>query len=121
MPFAQDSLGDQWLLRDGRVVRLSGETGDIEPLEIGLRDFLAWVDGDPLETLGMHPLLQFQSDGGRLEPGQLINVYPPFCFKESADGVRMRAVPALEQIDFLANLARQLPPDDGARVQFKIV
>lgn len=32
IPFAQDAVGDQWLLREAQVVRLEAETGDIEPL-----------------------------------------------------------------------------------------
>src|SRR5437879_5528113 len=39
IPFAQDQVGDQFLLRDGRVFRLSGETGDIKPLADSLDDF----------------------------------------------------------------------------------
>src|SRR5215472_10564262 len=31
IPFAQDQVGDQFLIRNGGVLRLSAETGDLEP------------------------------------------------------------------------------------------
>jgi hypothetical protein len=61
-----------------------------------------------VETLGLHALLQLHQEGGRLEPGELISVYPPFCTKESADGVSLRAVPAEDRHGFLWSLAEQL-------------
>ena len=91
IPFAEDAVGDQWILRGDQVLRLAAETGDVEPL-----------------GLGLHPLLQLHQEGGRLEPGQLISVYPPFCTKESADGVSLRPVPADECHAFLWSLAEQL-------------
>jgi hypothetical protein len=62
----------------------------------------------PLESLGLHPLLQCQRESGTLEPGKLLSVYPPFCTKESAQGVSLRAIPALERISFLADLQGKL-------------
>jgi hypothetical protein len=38
-PFAQDYLGDQFLLRSGSVLRLRDETGEVEDLAIGWREF----------------------------------------------------------------------------------
>lgn len=35
VPFAQDCLGDQFLLRSESVLRLHGETGEVEDLAIG--------------------------------------------------------------------------------------
>jgi hypothetical protein len=111
VPFAQDAVGDQWLLRGTQVVRLEAETGDIEPLGQTFPEFLQAADAAAVDVLGLHPLLQFQSEGGALAPGQLLNVYPPFCTEEAANGVSLAAVPATERLDFLAELARQLPGD----------
>ena len=108
VPFAQDAVGDQWLLRDGQVVRLEAETGSVEAVGQTLDQFLAAVEAAPVDTLGLHPLLQFQQEGGTLEPGQLLNVYPPFCVKESADGMSLAAISAVERLEFLADLSRQL-------------
>jgi len=108
VPFAEDAVGDQWLLRGDDIIRLLAETGDVESLGLNVDAFFAAVEADPVETLGLHPLLQLQREGGRLEPGQLINVYPPFCTKEAADGVSLRAVPARERHVFLRDLAAQL-------------
>ena len=69
----------------------------------------------------MQPLQQFQAAGGSLEPGQLLSVYPPFCTKEAADGVHLGAVPALERVEFLAELSRKLgalPPGQEFRITF---
>ena len=108
IPFAEDAVGDQWILRGDQVLRLAAETGDVEPLGLDLDGFFAAVEANPVDTLGLHPLLQFHQEDGRLEPGQLISVYPPFCTKESADGVSLRAVPADECHAFLWSLAEQL-------------
>jgi len=121
IPFAEDAVGDQWLLRDGEVVRLAAETGELEPLGLDVDGFFASVEADPVETLGLHPLLQLQQEGGRLEPGQLINVYPPFCMKESANGVTLRPVPAHERHAFLWDLAAQVRDvPEGGTVRFRI-
>ncbi len=61
--------------------------------------------------------MQFQAEGRTLSPGQLLSVYPPFCTAEAAQGVDLRAVPSLERLDFLADLARQLPPDGEFRIR----
>jgi hypothetical protein len=122
VPFAEDAVGDQWLLRDGEVMQLEAETGEVESFGLDLDAFFAAVEADPTETLGLHPLLQLQEEGGRLEPGQLINVYPPFCMKEAADGVDLRPVPAHERHAFLRSLAAQLRDlPEGATIDFRIV
>jgi hypothetical protein len=106
--FAEDAVGDQWLLRDGEVLRLHAEFGRVEPLGIDLEEFLARAETDPVETLGLHPLLRFESDGGKLSPGELLSVIPPFCFRHSEHGVILRAVPAWERLGFLTELARRI-------------
>jgi hypothetical protein len=119
VPFAQDCLGDQFFLRDGRVWRLAGETGEVEPLGIGLGGFFEAVEVDPVEFLSLHPLLQSQQEGGRLEPGQLLAAFPPFCTKESAAGVSLAAISAEERRRFLANLAAKLRDvADGGKIEF---
>lgn len=120
IPFGQDVLGDQFLLRDLVVHRLSAETGELASLDCSLEDFLECAQHDPVGYLRLQPMLRFYNAGGTLTPGQLISVYPPFCVQESAQGVSLRAVPALERIRFLADLARQLATiPDGTRVRFK--
>jgi len=121
VPFAQDGLGDQFLLREGVVYRLAGETGNVESLEVGLSSFLEQACANPLGYLNLSSLEQFWAEGGRLLPGQLLSVYPPFVAKESAVGVSLRAIPAAERLAFLASLAQQLRDiPDGARIKFKI-
>lgn len=121
IPFAQDFLGDQFLLRSGYVFRLDGETGDLTELKIGWQDFLLAADKNPQEFLSLNLLAQFQGQGGILQPGQLLNVYPPLCTKESANGVRLRAIQALECIRFLAEFAAQTRNvAEGGQIRFVV-
>jgi hypothetical protein len=116
VPFAEDFLGDQFFLRGGDVWRLYAETGEMESLEETFKVFMENVQEDPGEELGLHALLQFQREGGKLLPGQLLAAYPPFCTEESANGVTVSPVNSDERRRFLAEFAakiRQLPVDGG--------
>jgi hypothetical protein len=108
IPFGQDCVGDQFFLRDGYVFRLSSETGDIESLELTFEQFLNKAISDPMEFLLLQPLQQFMNEGGRLEPGKLLSVYPPFCMEEAENGVSLRSISSVERISFLADLCRQI-------------
>jgi hypothetical protein len=108
IPFGQDCLGDQFVLRGKEVWRLYAETGEMESLEASFKEFFANVEEDPGEHLGLHPLLQFQREGGHLQPGQLLAAYPPFCTEESEDGVSLTAVAAEERRRFLAEFAAKM-------------
>jgi hypothetical protein len=117
VPFGEDALGHQFVIRHGMVHRLDAELGELESLNVDLADFDAAARNDPVEYLRLQPLEQFRAEGGILEPGQLLSVYPPYVFQESAGGVALRAIPASDRIAFLAHLAasiRDLP--DGASV-----
>ena len=120
IPFAQDCVGDQFLLRGGEVVRLSAETGEIEAKASGLASFLEAANADPMGYLSLEPLQALRNQGEDLQPGQLIHAYPPFCTPQSAQGVSLKAVPAHELIGFHAALASQLP-QDGGQIQFRVV
>ena len=108
VPFAQDCVADQFLLRDSHVYKLQSETGKVEPLNLKLAQFFAAVEANPVEFLAMQALLRFRQDGGTLEPGQVLHVYPPFCTKEAADGVSLRCVSTVEALRFLADFSRQI-------------
>lgn len=111
IPFGQDCVGDQFILRDGSLLRLLAETGELEPLSIGLGTFFEAVYADPVSFLGLEPLLQLRDEGESLQPGQLIHAYPPFCTEQSADGVSLRAVPCDDLLETHADFASQLPAD----------
>ena len=118
IPFAEDALGDQFLLRDGEVHRMVGESGELQPLGMGVRGFLDAAERDPEGFLMLDALDAFRMQGGRLEPGQLLSVDPPFVAVESQNGVSMSPVPVELRIGALAALVRrveQLP--DGARLR----
>jgi hypothetical protein len=121
VPFAEDCMGDQFILRDEQVFRLAADTGELVPLNLGLADFFHSVQADPTEFLSLHPLLQFQRDGGSLAPGQLLGAYPPFCIAPPAGGVHLKAISVDEGRRFLADFAAQIRNvPDGGKIVFKI-
>jgi len=114
IPFAQDQVGDQFLIRETVVLRLSAETGEIERLAESLPDFLSRVGSDIEGFLNV-------GLGQRMQPGQLLHAYPPFCFRESGAGASLAPLPAFEVILFHADLARQIrDTPDGGQVEFKL-
>ncbi|WP_213544330.1 hypothetical protein [Vannielia litorea] len=113
IPFAEDCVGDQFLLRSQEVLRLSAETGEVDATGLSVGDFIRSANSNPIDFLSMEPLLQFQEEHGSLADGQLIHAYPPFCTKEAAQGVSLRAVPAWELHEFHSDLAKALPGVGG--------
>ena len=83
IPFAEDCLGDQFILRDGRVLRLAAETGDVRTLELGLAGFFRSVQDDPIGFLSLEPLLQFQRDGGALRARAVAGSVSAVLYKAS--------------------------------------
>ncbi|SKB02084.1 hypothetical protein SAMN02745166_03537 [Prosthecobacter debontii] len=108
IPFAQDQMGDQYLLRSEEVFRLDAETGKVDRFASDLESFMAGIDGDIAAYLNVG--LDHQ-----LEPGFLLLAYPPFCMAESSGGASLRPVPSGELILFHADLAAQIRdvPDGG--------
>ncbi len=121
VPFAQDAVGDQYLLRDGTVHWLYAETGDMESLRTGLIEFLEAAQANPDGYLGLQLLRQFLAGGGTLQPGELLHVYPPLCTVEAKSGVSVTAVPAAERLKFLGQFAAQVRgvSEDG-KIEMKV-
>jgi len=113
--FAQDFLGDQFILRGARVYRLHAETAQMENLEMDIEAFFVALQEEPFEILDIEPLDVFQEAGGRLEPGQLLQAEPPFCLREPDQGMKLTAVSARDRLMRLSELGRQmtLVPDAG--------
>lgn len=121
VPFGQDCLGDQFILRSGLVHRLCGESGELEPMEVAWSEFLRRVEDDAVGFLGLQPLRQFLRDGGALAPGQLLNAVPPFITKDAAKGVFLKPIPVADRLSFLAQLAKSVSGmADGQVFQFAI-
>jgi hypothetical protein len=120
IPWAEDCFGDQYLIRDGLVVRLSGETGEIEETHSTWSDFLSLSEEDPIEFLNLSHLERFRNEGGVLLPGQLLSVYPPFVTTEGGHP-SLKPIPALERRAALADLARQISNiPDGQRIKIVV-
>ena len=114
IPFAQDQVGDQFLFRDSRVLRLSGETGEVEALADSLEDFFSRLSEDIEGFLSV-------GLGHTMQPGQLLLAYPPFVFRESGAGTSLKPVRSGDVILFHADLARQIRDvPDGGQVKFKL-
>jgi len=120
IPFAQDCMGDQFVLRDSVVHRLAAESGTVESMALSWQQFFASLLADPVEFLQLHPLIQFQREGGRLQPGQLLSAYPPFVTAEAASGVALSAISADERLRFLSDFSRQFASIPEGQ-QFRIV
>ena len=121
IPFAQDCVADQYLLRDGEVIKLHSETGEIEVFNFGLAVFFAKVSENPQEFLGLEPLMQLHNENKALEPGQVIHVYPPFCTKQASDGVYLKPVDAIEAHSYLAKLSSQIGSmADGEPIKLQV-
>jgi hypothetical protein len=108
IPFGQDFLGNQFVLRDRQVFRLRADTGEVVPLSLDLPHFLDACREDPIEFLGLHLLAEFHREQGKLEPGNLVHTMPPLCLRQDGVSISMRPVPADNAISFLANFARQI-------------
>lgn len=63
VPFAQDCVGDQFLLRGGSVLRLQAETGEVEDVGRSLFAFLERACADPEGSLSPEPLLRHRRRG----------------------------------------------------------
>ena len=121
IPFAEDCLGFQFFLRSDRVILLDGQTGDIDDLQVGLGTFLRSIPQNPLETIGIAPLLQFMKNGNELAPGELISEYPFFFTKQARDGVELSKVSSAEKRKLLVHIyTKTKDAKDGESITFSI-
>ena len=114
IPFGQDCFGDQYLIRNNNIWRLSAETDEIENLGLDFQEFLKQIYCNPIEFLNIENI-----DNLTLNPGQLINVVPPFCI-EAENGYSFKPIDTEEQILYLSNFSKQIKdlPNDTI-IEFK--
>jgi hypothetical protein len=93
IPFAQDCFGDQFLIRNGKVLRLESETGTVQAISPNWVTFMEAVEGNAFTFLRLQPLKRFQDQGGILAPGQLLSVYPPFVAVGGGASIRELLTP----------------------------
>lgn len=112
IPFAEDMLGDQFLLRAGRVMRLVAETGEVEEKEKSLKRFFERVEEDVAAYLNV-------SLDQRVDPGMLLSAFPPFCL-DTENGYQLKSCPSEQVIAFHADFARQIRSvGDGESVRIE--
>lgn len=121
IPFAQDCVADQYLLRNKLVYKLLSESGEVEALGFGLATFFSRVEENSQEFLGLEPLLQLHSENEYLEPGQVIHVYPPLCTAQAANGVSLKPVGVVDALGYLADLSSQIQAiEEGETFEMRI-
>jgi hypothetical protein len=98
IPFGQDYLGNQFLLRNGLVALMEAELGHITELNLTLPDFIEAVQADPNTTLNLEPLWAFQQDNAPLEPGELLHADPPLCSDQAMTGYTLTRKPAVQHL-----------------------
>jgi len=113
VPIAQDCFGDQFLIRNGKVIKLLAESGDLEEYELTWDQFLEWVAQDPIENLDLPENLE-------LEKGKLLFAYPPFC-TEQGGSASIKPIDGKELILFHADFAKQIEQvSDGQQIKIVI-
>jgi hypothetical protein len=123
IPFAQDCMGDQFLLQNEKVIKLFTETGEVEFPDLTLKEFFAEIEKDPFTFLGLQPLAQFDMEGGKLEAGQLLHSYPPFSANPGGEEITLKALDVSERLHFLFDLykkMRRLKEGDGEGFSFVV-
>lgn len=117
IPFGQDCVGNQFLLRGDAVLLLDTETGELADLDVDFKHFLFGAEKFPVDALGLEPLRTFQQAGGVLQPGQLLSLYPPLCIATNGSTpAAAKAVPAATRLAWLADFYQQIKdlPDGQA-------
>ena len=118
VPFGQDCMGDQFILREGIVHHLFSESGELKSTGLTFEQFYEQMRADPVEFLHLEPLLQMENEGEELRPGELISAFPPFVCLESGKKVVLHPTPMLDRIQWLAKFARQIENlPDGAKLE----
>jgi hypothetical protein len=72
IPFAEDAVGNQFVLRDGEVHRLIAESGELEALSMGVAGFLSAVERNPVGFLALDSprIGSDEADGSPLAKGR---------------------------------------------------
>ncbi|GAB3824143.1 SMI1/KNR4 family protein [Hymenobacter jeollabukensis] len=108
LPFAEDAVGNQFLLRRGEVIFLDAETGEIQPLGVNFTGFIEGVQRFPDKALDLGPVGQFMEYGALLQPGELLAIYPPVCVKSDDESFELTRMPTEVRLHSLAHLYKQI-------------
>jgi len=122
IPFGQDFLGNQFLLRHDEVWRLRSDTGEATGLAVGLAEFFDACKKDPIDFLGLELLAEYHQLHGMLEPGDLVHTMPPLCLRRDDKKLAMKSVPIDNALSFLAVFAKQVAEaPEGETVHLELV
>ena len=121
LPFGQDFLGNQFVLRDERVWRLRGDTGQLRALDVDLAGFLENVRHDAIGYLELELLAEYHQLHGMLEPGKLVHTMPPLCMRRDDKKLALKSVDVDKGLSFLSDFARQIADvPEGEEVNLKL-
>lgn len=113
--FGEDCVGSQYFLRQGVVYFLDTQTGELENLEMDFSAFIEQMQAEPVQMLGMYPVLQFQDQDQTLKPGEVLAEKPYMFTKEAEKGVALKAIDTTTYRLLLAKVCAQvlaLPEDE---------
>ncbi|GAA4380289.1 SMI1/KNR4 family protein [Hymenobacter koreensis] len=108
IPFAQDSLGNQFLLRKGVVWFLDSETGEVANLNVPFQVFLIGIERQPDQALDLSAVATFRQLGTYLQPGELLAIFPPTCIQTDGQNVKISRMSVESRLYSLADLYRQI-------------
>ena len=120
IPIAQDAFGDQFLYRNGQIMQLCAETGEIIDLDCDLKTFLNRIRSNSHDYLSLQQIKQLNEMGLTIANGQLFNVFPPFIFDSQTER-SYKPISAMEQIEFLKDLYKQTKDlEEGQSIELTI-
>jgi hypothetical protein len=115
IPIGQDCFGDQYLIRENKIIKLLAESGDILFIGIGFNDFLKILLADPKGFLNIENIGHF-----KMKPGQLLSVFPPFCINSKSE-ISIKPIDLVDRILFLSYLSKQIKKfPDGTNLEIEL-
>lgn len=114
IPIAQDAFGDQFFIRDGKMIKLYSEDGEIENINLSFNEWIKKCLINPEARLNID--LKY-----KLVEWELLLAYPPFCTEEWSNA-KITIVPYKEVIDFhidFYNQIKQIP--NKSKIQIKVI
>jgi hypothetical protein len=120
--FAEDVFGNQFAIREARIVSFEAETGQIEDVAASLEDWAKRMMED-YEDLSGYPLAhRWQELNGPITPGSRLVPKIPFVLGGEFNVDNLHELDAVKGMRWRGDLAvqiRDLP--DGASIELKVV
>jgi hypothetical protein len=120
--FAEEILGRQFVIHDGKIAVFEPETGELENVASSLEEWAAKLLLDYRQMTGHVFAHAWQSVHGPLQPRHRLMARTPFVLGGEYAIENLAALDSAQMMRSLGNLAFQLRDlPDGAKVQFQIL